>query len=504
MQLIKNVAFPKTFPQDVSRKFSETLAAYQLSLQCSPEEIVTYYLNKVGLNGGQGHSGIMAASLYTFGLPVNQLNPLEMMYLIATLKNGSEFKISSGNINYSEAVSHSQEIKTTLLEQAKSWYKQELVSKKEFNALKNQELRFVSSKFITPCQTTTKQFFSNQLSKADNKGCTYKTSISLANQQAIQTAVKDFDNEFSNFQKNGSYDLYSAALVIDIKTGEIIGHYGSKGISDLTTLSGGSNMGSLTKPFILCDLLEMGFSADNIQLYDGPIQGQATPQDYSRKYSYRMVGIDEALGKSLNAAFVNVRQLTEPIGLFNNVENHFSQMGIPADPYLQLNDPKHRQENILNYPLGSRNMTLFNIAQAYQTIFNNGLYIKLSALNSYYDPYNNVTVEIPKVSRQIYAANNANRIKVALHHTMMEGGTGNHLNKILVSKRMFYAKTGTTDGSKAGYTVLSDGETLIVTYVTYGEVGNDHLRLGLAPIPFGAGSRTAGVLGALIYNEFDK
>ena len=111
MQLIKNVAFPKSFPQDVQRKFAETLAAYQLSVQSSYQSIVTDYLNEVGLNGGQGHTGVMAASLYTFNLPVNSLNPLEMMYLIATLKRGSQFKTESGYINYKDAAMHSQEIK---------------------------------------------------------------------------------------------------------------------------------------------------------------------------------------------------------------------------------------------------------------------------------------------------------------------------------------------------------------------------------------------------------
>lgn len=503
MQLIKNMSFEGTFPQDVQRKFSETLCGYELSIQCTREYIVTQYLNKVSMNGGSGHSGLMAASLNTFGLPPSRLNPLEMMYLVASLKRGTQFKTKSGYVNYKDVSIHSPKIKETLLKQAESWFERNFITNKEFNSLKNQELRFVNSRYSPACFMTSKEFLRKQISIKNKPGITFTSAITLANQNAMQRAVGRFDSIFSKFQKNGSYDLYSAAIVVNIKTGEIIGHYGGKEVTDLTTLGGGSNMGSIIKPALILSLLEMGFQADGIRLYDGPVKGMRTPHNYSRRYSHRYIGIDEVLSKSVNAATVNTRLLTEPIRLFKNVEEHFKQMGIPPDPYLHLDNSNKRNENILNYPLGSRNMSIYNIAQVFQTIFNEGRCIKLSALKNYYDPINDTTIIFPEEVRQVYTASNANRIKAALHHTMMKGGTANHLTRLLPKNKIFYAKTGTSDESRHGYIVLTDGDTLIVTWVSYGENKNGHLSLGLAPIPFESGGRNAGILAALIYNELD-
>jgi len=52
-QLLKNLAY-RSFPQDISRKFSETVASYQLSIQKTPAELANYYLNSVGFSGGIG------------------------------------------------------------------------------------------------------------------------------------------------------------------------------------------------------------------------------------------------------------------------------------------------------------------------------------------------------------------------------------------------------------------------------------------------------------------
>ena len=504
MQLIKNIVFNRGIPIDIQRKFSEMLTAFQLSLQLSPEQIVSQYFNKVSWNGGNGHSGILLGSIYTFGMPVDKLNQLEMLYMVQSLKRGTYFKIADSLINYQDAVLHIRSIRKELLEQAASWHLQGLLSKKELNTMKAQELRFVNLKYKPLCQTATKDFLDKVIDKQDKNNITFQSSISIVNEQAMQTAIKDFHSELEGYQKSGPYDLYSAALVINVQNGQILGHYGSNNISDLTTLGTGRNMGSLIKPFIICELLETGIPANQIRLYDGPIRGQSTPQNYSRHYSYRYIDIDEALGRSLNAPLVNVRQLTNPITLFNSLENRFHEMGIPTDPHLQLNNERIRTVNILNYPLGSRNMTLFNIAQAYQTLFNEGRYIKLSPFESYYDPYKDSTIFISQATKQIFSPSGANRVKTALHRAMMESGTAKHLNKILLTKRMMYAKTGTTDKGRDGYCMLTDGEILIISYVSFGQITNNTIRLGLAPIPFGAGGRSAGILSALLYNSFSK
>ena len=87
---------------------------------------------------------------------------------------------------------------------------------------------------------------------------------------------------------------------------------------------------------------------------------------------------------------------------------------------------------------------------------------------------------------------------------MLKGGTGTHITHLLPETIRFYAKTGTSDKAIHGYTVLSDGQLLIVTYVTYGKVTDEHLELNeTPPIPFESGVRSAGVLAAYMYRAWE-
>lgn len=504
MQLIKNNAFPKTFPQDVQRKFSEAITAFQLSIQYSTEEIVTQYLNKVGFNGGQGHSGLMAASLYTFGLPISRLNPLEMMYLVATLKRSSQFKTDNGLIKYDEASLYANDIKATLLSQAEAWNKQNLISKKEYASLKNHDLRFVNKTFKIACVTSTREFLKKELGETTLKGKTFISGITLSNQQKVSKAVRKFESSLQGYTRSGNFNLYSAALVVNVKTGVILAHHGGQGVTDLTEFSGGNQIGSLFKPFIILELLESGFNVNEIKLFDGPIKGKRTPENHCGYYSYKFVGIDEILKKSLNAPMVNLRELTEPISQFGRVEDRFITMGISKDKYLDLNNSKKRKEIELNYPLGSRHMTLYEIAQVYQTLFNDGKYVNLTVLTNTFDPYKNLEVKSSINQRRIYDPLNTQIIKSALRQTMQKGGTGVSLINLLPKNRIYFAKTGTSDKSIHGYTVLCDGKTLVVAYTTYGKIIDGRLELNdTPPIPFDSGVKSAGVLAALIYRELN-
>jgi hypothetical protein len=65
-------------------------------------------------------------------------------------------------------------------------------------------------------------------------------------------------------------------------------------------------------------------------------------------------------------------------------------------------------------------------------------------------------------------------------------------------------KTGTTDEYKHGYTVLSDGKTLVVSWVSYGKTVDGVLKFGGVQIPNNSGGRSAGILAALIIKELYK
>ncbi len=504
MQLIKNEAFPGAFPLDFQRKYTEMLAAYQLSLQLSPMEIVTQYFNKVGMIGGNGQQGVVMAGLTAFKRPLQELNELEMMYLVASLKRSTKFKTLTRYINYDEAADYAKEIKQALIAQAKHWKDQGLLEPQAFKILKNQELRFSNNLTMSNIATTTKEFLKKQMPKKQYLGHTYVTTLNHSNQKRMANAVTRFNQYFRQSQIKDGCELYAAAIVVEVATGKILGHHGGQGVTDLATFAGGSPMGSVIKPFILLELLENQMATKDLKLYDGKIKGKFTPNNYSRKYSKRMIGINEILSKSLNAPMVNVRQLTAPVALYQLVENKFSSLGIHEDSFLHIQNEAKRSEHEVNYPLGSRNMTVYDIAQAYQTLFNNGRFRELKVFEKAYDPFNVEEGPVRYKQKPVYKAKNALVIKEALHHTMLKGGTGTHINHLLPNSKKFYAKTGTSDKGIHGYTILSDGKLLIVSYATYGKIQNKHLELNdTPPIPFESGVRSAGILAAFIYDEWE-
>ena len=85
---------------------------------------------------------------------------------------------------------------------------------------------------------------------------------------------------------------------------------------------------------------------------------------------------------------------------------------------------------------------------------------------------------------------------------MQPGGTGTSIKRLLPEGKVFYAKTGTSDKAIHGYTVLSDGNILIVAWVSYGQNNNGRLEFNTAQeIPFGSGAKSAGLLAGMIYKH---
>ncbi|MEX0813699.1 MAG: transglycosylase domain-containing protein [Chitinophagales bacterium] len=501
-QFIKNKGFFGfgKFPQDIQKKFAEILTSYQLSNQYSPEEIITFYLNVASFHG-KGHCGIINGAYYAFGKPLKELNQLEMMYLITTLKSGSLYKTTKGYIKYSEVAYYPEEIKKTLLIKAESWNNQGFLSKQDIALLKSQNLRFANKQYNSYCHTTTNEFLRKEINYFNNPAGNYISSLSLKNQKQIAGAVSNFEFLFENKIVNKEHNLYSAVLVVDIKTGNIIGHYGGRGETDLTSFGTGYNIASLIKPFLLIQLLEEGWNFDEIRLYDGDMKGKLTPKNFRGVYSNYYVGIPQILRQSLNAPMVNIRELINPIYLFERVENKFYEMNISKDPYLDFKNKSKHGEYEVNYPLGSRNMTLYDIAQMYQVLLNGGMYRQLTVFSSYFNSSGQNLIFTPK-HRQIYNRTNADNIKLALSHAMEPEGTGIHIKDLLPTDKTYYFKTGTSDEAKHGYTVLSDGKTLIVSWVSYCKNENEQLKCNGTPeIPFGSGAKTAGALAALIYNK---
>lgn len=516
-QLLKNLAFKK-FPQELQRKISEIGISYSMSKSSTPEEIINHYINVVSFNGGAGHSGVLKASYHTFGRSISSINELEMLYLLFTLHRGATFKLNENKyIPYTEAFFHADEVKQRLLVYASNWYKDKLITKREFKKLKSQKLNFrepilqvfknkdgaETEKYnLRPYKCgnsiATNTFFLKSINEGKETNLTYVSTIGLDMQSKIEKAVEKFNSKFSSLTTKEDSELYLATLIVDVKTGSIIGHHGGDANVDLTNFGSGRPVASSIKPIVLLELLEQGYK---VNLYDGVINGRRTPKNHLKRYSNTYLDEIEILKYSANAPMRNIDKLTNPINLFKDVEKRLQKMGIPADAAINLNDKSLNLHNTINYPIGSRRMTLLSIAQMYQMIFNKGEYIELSAFNEAFNPYDLKTTILKKERALIYEEENISIITNALKRVLEKGGTGYSFSKYLPKDIQFMAKTGTSSNYKDGITVISDGKTLVVSYVSYGKEENGQLKLGRSKIPHKSGGKSAGVLGALIFNE---
>ncbi len=498
MQLIKNEAYQGRRVQDVQRKFYELIAAYQLSLELPSDQILTLYLNRVPMFGGTNFKGAYMASIEAFGLPPAELNDLQSLLLIWSLKNSNSFRLLSGKrVLYTDLYQFEPQVKNVLLNRFELWKRQGFLDESEFRVIGRQRLNLASPNKERMVEVSTREFLKEQFDSNDGVA---HTSLSASAQEAMKTAVSHFSQEFKDKLVQKDYVLASGSVAVEVNTGKIIAHQSTgPSVTDLVDFGYGYPIGSLMKPPVILSMLESGLKADDIELFDGRI-GNPVVNNFSGKFSKEKVGIEKMLALSLNAPFNNITELINPNQIFEKNESLLKAMEIPADPAIKFKGKRNRLLNQINYPLGSRRMTPLDVAQVYQAIFNKGKWIALSTQGT-----DSSHVLEEDRSKQIYTKENCEVIKKAMAGTL-QYGTGWRLKSRLPKKRTFYAKTGTTDNATHGWTVLSDGNLLIVSWVSY--VTMEHGKLDFnnksVSIPYGSGSRTAGVLATMIYKELDK
>lgn len=481
-QLVKNMTFLETgvYPRDMSRKMSDMIGGYMLSLIETPEDIMKEYVNVACFHGGKGYRGVNAASLYAFGRPLGKLNMLEQLYLVNTLPRSLYLQDKSiGRIPYSAV--HLDErgmVKEILLTKAKLWLDGGLISKKEFNQLCRDTLTFTNCAYKGDIPVGTRLRLIESVTGGQDR---YKTYITLDNERSILQAYQRLTSSYQSVVNKNGAELQAASMVVDVHTGHIVGHF-STGMTDYADYREGFPIGSLGKPAIILEMLRMGASPD-MTLFDGQVGNRKTPRNANHEWSNRFMSIREMLSLSANAPFVNICDMMNPRSVFENTEASYRRMGIDSDD----GDTRLCQDTY-NYPLGHRLMNVDEVAQLYQTIFNDGVCLPLTTF---------VQPEESVQPATIYDSRHIAVIKDALRSTV-ESGTMSGFRNILPRGVNFYSKTGTSSRQKDGWCILSDGHILIVTWVSYGRIHGDLINLGVEPL---YGSSSAGLFSVLIYNS---
>lgn len=352
-------------PRTLKNKFIELLYSLRLSFNFSKEQILEAYLNRVYF-GGQAYGLEAAAQLY-FGCPARALSPAQGAFLTVLVRSPQElapYKDINPALKLQRDLLLSMEKRGVL---GSADLKRALAEKITLAPLSE---RFAAPHFCDFVVAQNEQWPAQDAVRID-------TTLDLK--------IQDYAENILNYhlERLASHNVKNGSLVVlDIKRGDILAMVGSK---NYFSLPDGQNNGSLTlrqpgsalKPFTYALALQNGFTAASIlpdlSYLDAMLKDAFVPENYDRQF-HGPVRLRQALACSYNVPAVYVLQ---KIGI-NSLLELLHNLG-----FTELN--KNAQHYGLGLTLGSGEVNLLHLANAYRGLASGGKYQAVRFCQAYTD-----------------------------------------------------------------------------------------------------------------------
>jgi penicillin-binding protein 1A len=341
-QLAKNTFL--TPERTWSRKLAELFLAFWLERHYSKDEILTLYLNRIYL--GSGAYGVDAASREYFDKSVRDLTLSEAAMLAALTRAPTRY---SPEANLKVAQARAAMVVKLLLEDGQ-------INEEEARKARANPAKPVLKEGLESANYFA-DFVMDQLTKLDirpNQDLVVRTTIDTRLQSVAQktmAAVLDKDG------KNRA--VSQGALVAMEPSGAIRSIVGGRDYTVSTfnrSYQARRQPGSSFKPFVYLAALEHGLTPDDIR-DDAPYENRGwTPDNYDGTY-LGPITLREALAKSINTVAVRV---ADEVGR-RKIIAVAQRLGIqsPLEPNRSL-------------PLGTSEVTLYEMTRAFAAFANNG------------------------------------------------------------------------------------------------------------------------------------
>ncbi len=449
-QLVKNVFL--TDEKTLSRKIKEAILTLMIEKKISKDEILERYLNQVSY-GGEAY-GVAEASWKYFGKEVSQLNTIEAAYLAGLPAAPSSYSPYGNNPNLGllrakhvieEMVSNGYLTST----EAENWLSQKINIKTN-----NKEIKAPHFVFMVKQWLEEKYGYSN----LEKRGLTIKTTLNLKIQKDAQKIVTE---EVKNINKLNITN--GAALILDVKNGDILAMVGSKDYN-ATDIDGKFNVttglrqpGSSIKPINYLLALEKGYSLAST-IDDSPvtyqIKGQKpySPQNYNGKYMGR-VTLRTALASSLNIPSV---KLLEKDGV-NNMIDLAEKMGITTW--------KERNRFGLSLALGAGEVKMTELAQAYSIFANLGDKVEVNPILEIKNYLGEIIYKKEVEKEKVAEAEYTYMINDALSDNQARSPIFGSNSKLVIKDKTVAVKTGTTNSLKDNWCIGWTPSYLVATWV---------------------------------------
>ncbi|HHW06710.1 MAG TPA: PBP1A family penicillin-binding protein [Clostridia bacterium] len=454
MQLA-NKAFIDHHEKKLERKIQEAILALQLERLYSKDEIFEMYLNLIYF--GNGAHGVQAASHTYFGKDVSQLDLAESALLAGMIQRPSTY-------NPYKNPDRAKSRRNLVLDQmARYGY----ITKEEAEQAKNQEI--VLNNKPQQQQYNYPFFIDHAIEETEDiletlgidpmelyrSGLHVYTTMDAHIQETMEKIYQDPDN-FPPSKTDTP--VQSAMVVLDHRTGEILGIIGGREHVTLRGLNRATQMkrspGSVIKPLVVYGAaLEKGFSPATV-IDDVPVSYPAPGKPYQpRNYDGRWRGLitmREAIKHSVNIPAV---KMLDTIGVDAGLE-FGRRLG------LSLTDADRN----LSLALGgvTRGFSPLEIASAYGAFANKGIRIEPYAVSKIVDNQGNVIYEA-KPRQHVVMSEETAYLMTDMLKSVVQSGTGTRakMNRPVAGKTgtvqlpdlpEFKGKTGNMDAWWAAYT----------------------------------------------------
>ena len=430
-QLSKNLflSFEKTW----ERKLKEAWLTIQLESQYSKDEILEAYLNTINYGGIYG---IENASLYYFHKNAKDLTLAEASILVGIPKSPS---------NYSPLVNEekAKQRQNTVLA---SMVREEMISEEEKEKASHEELTYYGS--IAQNNLKTLMYYQDAVMQElkeieevpttfiETGGLKIYTYLDLNAQTILEEAME---------QNITNPDLQVAAIMMDPNNGHVLALTGGRNYSVSQynrAIQAKRQVGSTMKPFLYYAALENGFTESTTFTSEKTTfvfseNKTYSPSNYNNQYGNKNITMAAALAYSDNIYAVKTHLFLGE----NTLVEMAHRLGITES--LQANP---------SLALGSGEISLFEMVQAYATFANMGYRVNGKLISKVEDMEGNILYENedkmePTLnSSLVYILNEALTSTYNYHFIDYSYPTCYDITSYLTHK--YAIKTGTTDNDR--------------------------------------------------------
>lgn len=349
-------------PSTIAGKFMQILAAERIAVRSSKTAILQAYVNRVPMGGNL--YGVEAAARTYFGEPASDLDVAQAS-LLASIPNDPSHLAPDVDLHALRerqryVLTRMVELAEISREQARRAFSETLHVRRHDNGLEAAHALF----FLFP--------------RVDARGGEVRTTLDAGLQRFVQAQTLDV---VSALQEQHVTD--GAALVVDNRTGAVLAYVGSPDYFSDEALGRNDGVqalrqpGSALKPFMYELALERGAIRSTTILPDVPaayaIPGGKLyqPADYSGRFS-GPVRVRYALANSLNVPAVYALSRLGVSPFLDRLHRlGFANLDRPASYYG------------LGLTLGSGEVTLWQLVQAYVTMARDGSFVPIHLLASF-------------------------------------------------------------------------------------------------------------------------